>query len=232
MHTNNRTKRNRNKGQRNMKEIVPSSVFSAKYIPRLPVANRAPVCLRYKDTFTQTMTPGLGANYQFRMNALNDPDYTGTGHQPYRYDQYTPGTYTRYRIYVCHWKVTYTSGGSTYYCTVCPTNGDLAVAVTGAATFNAVGELPFADSKALGTGGTPNAIFQGTMNLNELGGYTRAEYSGDDRFQAQYNANPVEVFLLNCCHYWPSVLGTQDVHFMVELCYEGELLDPPIVAQS
>lgn len=209
-----------------------ANAFSSTFNPKLPISNRVHTCLKYKDSFTQSMTPGLGANYQFRMNSLYDPDVTGTGHQPYKYDQFTPGIFTRYRVYSCAWKVTFFAAGSAYLCTVCPTNGNLAVAVTNGATFNAVGELPFSESKGFGTGGTPNSVFVGKIDLNELGGYTPAEYLADDRFQAQYNADPTEVFLLNCCYYWPAVLGTVDVHFMVELCYDCELLDPPISAQS
>lgn len=55
------------------------------------------VKLTYADQFT--LDPGVGgtpATYVFRANGCNDPDYTGTGHQPYGWDEYT----TLYNHYI------------------------------------------------------------------------------------------------------------------------------------
>lgn len=44
---------------------------------------------KYVDTVTLTSpgTPGDPGFYQFRVNSLHDPDYSGTGHQPLYYDE-------------------------------------------------------------------------------------------------------------------------------------------------
>lgn len=36
---------------------------------------------------------GVMQSYIFRANSMYDPDYSGTGHQPYGYDQYVPTLY-------------------------------------------------------------------------------------------------------------------------------------------
>lgn len=43
--------------------------------------------LRYVDVYTLTSTAQAVAKQVFRMNSCFDPDYTGTGHQPYYFDQ-------------------------------------------------------------------------------------------------------------------------------------------------
>lgn len=55
------------------------------------------VSLVYCDVIS--VNPGLGANgvYSFRCNSLFDPNYTGSGHQPYGYDTLST-LYARYMV--------------------------------------------------------------------------------------------------------------------------------------
>lgn len=53
--------------------------------------------LRYADVFILTSTVGSVAEHAMRMNSLYDPDFTGTGHQPYFYDQLA-SVYSRYSV--------------------------------------------------------------------------------------------------------------------------------------
>lgn len=53
--------------------------------------------LRYSDVITLTSTANAVANHVFRMNSLFDPDFTGTGHQPYYFDQLAT-IYQRYTV--------------------------------------------------------------------------------------------------------------------------------------
>lgn len=54
--------------------------------PLLPIRMRR--TLRYSTQCQLDPTTSV-ALYQFRLNSLHDPDYTGTGHQPMGYDQFT-----------------------------------------------------------------------------------------------------------------------------------------------
>lgn len=53
--------------------------------------------LRYSTTIDLNPTVGTVANHLFRTNSINDPDYTGVGHQPYGHDQYS-AIYNHYRV--------------------------------------------------------------------------------------------------------------------------------------
>lgn len=59
---------------------IPRGVSVQANIPRMQK-------LRYVQDVQLTSTAGAPGFYQFRANSLYDPDYTGTGHQPMRFDQ-------------------------------------------------------------------------------------------------------------------------------------------------
>lgn len=53
--------------------------------------------LKYSDLITLTSTANGLARYVFQPNNVYDPDYSGIGHQPMFFDQYTP-IYSRYVV--------------------------------------------------------------------------------------------------------------------------------------
>lgn len=66
--------------------------------------------LQYQDVIQLAASAGSPALWQFRMNSLQDPDYTGVGHQPQWYDQLS-AVYSYYRVM-----------GSKITCTFIPNN--------------------------------------------------------------------------------------------------------------
>lgn len=62
------------------------------------------VTLRYAQQINLTPSVG-GANHLFRLNSLYDPDYTGVGHQPLGYDQWTT-IYDKYAVRRARIKIT------------------------------------------------------------------------------------------------------------------------------
>lgn len=63
--------------------------------------------MRYTDMRQLTILGGVQDLRQWRMNNLFDPDYTGSGGQPYYYDQYI-NMFQRYKVYgvLIEWRVT------------------------------------------------------------------------------------------------------------------------------
>ena len=53
--------------------------------------------IRYVDVYTLTSASNGIAKQYMRMNSLFDPDQTGTGHQPYYFDQFA-ALYNRYTV--------------------------------------------------------------------------------------------------------------------------------------
>jgi len=232
MKNNNNNKKNKNTRRRkgNNYSERGSSYFTSTNVPRIGFNPRQLVQLKYSDSYGASLLTLTATNQQFRCNSLFDPDYTGTGHQPYRFDQLAT-FYSRYRVIDFRWKVIFNSSSMPYWCAVGPTNGDLNAAVTNATTFNTATELPYFVKKAQCFEGGPPAIFTGRMKLNELGGTTPNQYMSDDRYQAQVTTNPAELLLHNVMLYNPTG-STIAIFFSVELWYEAEFFDPVILASS
>lgn len=69
------------------------------------VQNKLLTSLKYCDT--KTLSPGGGAAFHtFRLNSINDPDYTGVGHQPLFHDQWA-ALYSSYRVLGCKVRATF-----------------------------------------------------------------------------------------------------------------------------
>lgn len=85
-----------------LRRITP---YSVAYLARAdPFPARLLCDLAYSDRYTLTQDGTVGnttATIQtFRLNSLFDPDLTGTGHQPYGFDQLTP-IYNNYCVTGC-----------------------------------------------------------------------------------------------------------------------------------
>ena len=65
-----------------------------------PFPRTARKTLRYADTLLMTSSSGAAFYQVFRLNSCFDPDLTGTGHQPYYFDQFcsSGGPYLSYRV--------------------------------------------------------------------------------------------------------------------------------------
>lgn len=76
--------------------------------------------LHYTDNFSILNTAGGLSEYSFRANSLYDPNYSGTGHQPFGFDQIA-AFYNHYDVLSSTIKITM----------LCPNGGYTASVVTG-----------------------------------------------------------------------------------------------------
>lgn len=225
-----RNGKNKTKDNREAYELAWPESYSNYENPSIGFLNpHKYVEFKYNDVFSYTLTTVTGSNQIMRLNSIFDPDLTGTGHQPYGYDQLA-ALYNRYRVLSCKWKVTFHAESLGFYICVVPSNGNLATAVTNAASFTLAGESPRSVCKAQGTGASAITI-SSRIHLNNLNGVTRTEYLADDRFEAQIGANPSELIVLNICTYNPSGSSVA-IDFMLEMVYYVDLHDPIFQAQS
>lgn len=187
------------------------------------------VRLKYSDVFAISLATVTATNQIMRLNSIFDPDLSGTGHQPYGYDQLSV-LYNRYRVLKTSWKVTFHSETVGFFICVIPTNGNLATAITNQASFSAACEAPRSVVRVQGTGA--NAIIvRGSIALNDLNGTLKVEYLADDRFEAQVGANPSELIILNVGLYNSSA-STVAIDFAIEMEFFVDLHDPILLAQS
>lgn len=115
-----RTNRRRRKvsKKRSMRPII--------YHPGFP--NQMFVKLEYSDKITLDCISGSIASYVFRGNSLYDPDYTGTGHQPYYHDQLI-AIYRKYTVIGSKCAVKFvTDSADTSACILRPSSSEVAPA--------------------------------------------------------------------------------------------------------
>lgn len=187
------------------------------------------VSLKYTDIFFVTVTTATAASQIFNLNSLFDPDRTGTGHQPYGFDQLA-ALYNRYRVLKCRWKIEFAAATASYNIVVVPVNGLLASSLTTLAGFTAAAESPRSKVGLIGAGGT-SVIITGGLSINALNGVTLTEYLADDRFEAQVGTSPAEVITLYVGLYNPNAASVIS-NYSVELTYEVDMHDIIAVAQS
>jgi hypothetical protein len=170
------------------------------------------------------MLTTAGAQQIMNLNSLFDPDRTGTGTQPYGFDQLA-ALYNRYRVLRCHWKVSFGTSSGTYFVVVVPVNGLVNSAIADAATFSLACQLPFAKDGIQGGGGSPSVKIAYNISLNELTGVTKNEYLADDRFEAQVSASPAELMTLYVGTYNPTT-STVIAFLTVDMIFDVDFHDP------
>lgn len=172
--------------------------------------------------------------YNFRLNSLFDPDETGTGHQPYQYDQIAP-LYARYIVYSCSYVVTFfdPSADGIYVGVKARRTADTPADASGK-TLSFLKETKLVSAYPLNNTGSQKKVIKGTINLAKLFGITSAQYSAaavQDDYGALTSANPyfgaqLQVFLID------SNGNDQTVAFDIKLTYHGRFLKYHTPAQS
>lgn len=187
-----------------------------------PVPQRFITKHKYSTTFT------LGAAqpiYRFNMNSLYDPDLTGTGHQPYGFDQMA-ALFNRYRVYGCSYIVNGYQFNNPIRFGVVSSNDS-------AAPSNLATLIEYPRSKTtIQVPGGAKAQLKGYVNLPSLTGRTKSQYMADDRYQAQNNTSPQEALILNVMAQSLSDTTLESCTMMVTLVFHCEWFDPIVFATS
>lgn len=155
-----------------------------------------PASMKCKLTYTHTSglssgTVGvIGTEQVFRLNSLYDPDFTGSGHQPYGFDQVS-SLYKHYQVYGVKVSVTCTD----------PTldaNYVAAMFQPSTATYTLAGkdqdqvrENPLAITRVLNNTGSQITRFSQYFPIYKLEGITPVQYSASmDLYSADVSTNP------------------------------------------
>lgn len=174
---------------------------------------------------------GVAVDTRFNLNSLYSPEFSG-GHQPYGFDQLCAANgsitpYGRYRVMATTWRVTFLSTQN-LFTVVIPNNSTSSL--TGAVENTA--ELPRAVSKLAGTASGASVI-TGGIRLANLNGDTESRYKADDRFQAPYNAKPLEDLLLHVVGRNPDASAATAAYGLeVVLQFHCEFFDPNTMVSS
>lgn len=187
-----------------------------------PLPQRYITKMKYMETIT---TSALG-DFQFRLNSIYDPNFTGVGHQPYGFDQLS-AIYNRYRVISCGYRIAsmnVVSGNGVRLGAVAANE------VMPIANFDVLGELPRA--KYVNQAQTSDiVVLKGKSYLPSLMGRTKAQYMADDRYQAEVSTNPAEGAVLNLYTATSAGVGvSRELQVLLE--FTVEFFDAKILAQS
>jgi hypothetical protein len=186
--------------------------------------DRVKTTLLYCDTLSIS---GTAQQYTYRGNALFDPDFTSTGHQPFYYDQYI-AVYEKYRVYAAKMYIRVLNMGENVATMVCIPASQIPTITT----LNQALESP----RAVSTGPLPpNGNYKAQeLNLNvstrEILGLTAPQLYDAD-FAATFSSNPVELWYYSL-YFNPAGSSTLDLQVQIRLEYQCEFFDRAPVALS
>lgn len=192
-----------------------------------PIPDVYKTTLNYSDLITLSYS-GTTTNYQFNLNNLNDPNRTGTGHQPNGYDQLAT-LYTRTRVTGASYVITFSNGSATYQaeCLV-QLNANTSLNTTFADAI----ETRYVKRVTLDPYGSESKTVRGRVDLPKLFGVTRAHLLTDDDYVAGIGGNPANQCCLNI---WVQNISTGTaitVYARVNIKYNVDFYEARVFDQS
>ncbi len=210
--------------------IIPGNVVF-NVLPR-----RMNKTLRYAETFTLTTgTAGvIGTVQTMMLNNLYDPNSTGTGHQPYGYDQLTP-YYGYYLVHRTRWRLLATTIGNTSEVCVAyqifpATSG---VSIAGISTDAATEKSSVTTFNVGPSGNDRSRLVSGVASHYQVLGITPSQYKDNlDQYGAAVTTGPVVGSYLEIGV--GSYSGTAGVTLSVQvvLDFDAEFYSPKTLPQS
>jgi hypothetical protein len=188
--------------------------------------------LNYSEQFGMAYT-GLGnmASYQFRVNSIFDPNYTGTGHQPLGHDQWAT-FYNRYRVRKMTYRITFTNFSGSEESEVAL---EMRPNSTIGTSYDTVREGPLCVYKSiLGIAGSNNAIREttGVCDIAKIRGIDPRRVLLESDFQAVFGNNPPIECFLNIAMQNQDVGTAVTIRVRVDLTYHVDLFDRKIQTAS
>ncbi len=198
-----------------------------------PFPDRMRCTLTYSSLYISLIANSASVSrYQFSMNSLFDPDFTGTGGQPEYFDQLS-ALYNRYRVYGSAIKVVFLPFNSSGAQVNVPTNAVLLPSAQTLASFNVddVAGMARAQNRIItGNMDQSNVTMVSSHSISEILGVKDVE--GADRLQALISASPSEQAL------WSILARTADgttatsLGISVRITYDCEFFDRQVASQS
>ncbi len=211
-------------------QLARSNAYTSFQKPRISFLDpHLYIELKYIQTFSNSVATAAGSIQTMNLNSLFDPDRSGSGHQPYGYDQIS-ALYNRYRVLNTRYRVMFASVGSVYHAVVTCVNGLLVSSISDQATFQTATETPHARTNIMSSQGKSWVVDKKIM-LNLLNGVTKTEYLADDRFEAAVGASPTEIMTLVIGTFNPTG-STVVPYYEVEMYFQVDFHDPISLSSS
>lgn len=200
------------------------------------VPNKTAVTHKYTQLVTMSCNPASTAKQYFKCNGMYDPDTTGTGHQPFLFDQigalydhYTVVS-SRIKIQVCN---AYASTGTTGAMNNAALIG-LFKDDDASTTLSVIGSdentAGFANLKLLSPFTTPSLVLTDTWKLKDTFG--PKDGLGLSRFQGTTSSDPTELTQWYICFNNYNAANVQYVDVLVQIEYDAIWTEQYDIAQS
>jgi len=163
---------------------------------RTGFGNRQTVKMIYSEKFNLGGALLGAANvYQFRLNSIFDPNFTGTGHQPTTHDQLAV-IFEEYTVTDVRYKLSAVNSSTAVAGLVAVQTADNFGVFTDITTLIEQGQCEW---KQLGVLNGANTIvtFNGQVDLARVMGTTRSKYADDANYTAVFGNSPTDIAYLN-----------------------------------
>ena len=212
-------------------QIATSGSLTMNVLPR-----RLMRTLRYAETFSlSTGTAGvIGTVVTILLNSLFDPNNSGTGHQPYGFDQLA-SFYQQYVVHGVRFQlITNTIGGTAEVCVayqIFPTAGGVSIA--GIST-DAATEKSTVSTFTSGSSGNVRArSVRGAIQMHQVFGLTKAQYAAQtDQYGAAVTTNPALGGYLEVGIGSYSGSAGETLSVQIVLDFDAEFWQPKTLPQS
>jgi len=192
-----------------------------------PIPDVFRTTLMYSDLVVLSYT-GTNTYYQFNLNNLNDPNRTGSGHQPNGYDQLST-LYTRTRVTGAKYDITLSNGSATYQAEAVI---QLTSNTTTSANFEEAIESKYARLLTMDPYGAESKNIKGYVNLSKLFGVPRRVLMTDESYTAGIGGNPANQCCLNIWFQNKSPGLSMTGYARINITYYVDFFESRIFSQS
>ena len=216
----------RNKGKKGYKKRAPrtKTIGNSSRAISWPFPEKLKVNLRYDDTYLILCSSGSVGVQQNYMTSIYDPDYSGSGHQPYGYDQLV-GMWKTYCVHKYYIKMNFTCTGGVPMRVVLEPKFNDATTVT---NITLASERPSTLMFIVPVGQTVTRRF--TCNLPKFGGLTLENYK--NAFTGAIGSNPPYNAMFNIATQPADLVSTGSLSFDINSVYTVEFCQQVLQNQS
>lgn len=203
-------------------------------VPSDPFPSRAVVDLVYEDLYTLTAGSAgtFGTEKIMALNSVYDPDYSGTGHQPYGYDQIA-ALYAFYKVHGVEMDVTFSDVSADGVCIaaqVQPSNTTLALATYSPGQ---VLERPCVWTRNLSNTGEQDVTLRQSFRIPTVEGLTQLQFDANlEDYIATVGANPSKIPYLRFALAALDASSTPTCRVLCRMRYRVEFFGRTMLSQS
>lgn len=191
-----------------------------------PLPQKYLVKMKYVEEIGLVAAASVPGVWVFRLNSIFDPDFTGTGHQPFGRDQLVD-FYHRYRVFRVDMVLIITAQ-FTSQISVTPFR---AAGPAPPTIPHEAAEIPHTSYGVYSLGG-PKLVIRRRFNLPYLLGMTSAQYKADDQTFALQGGGPPTEVRLQISGIAASATDATSISVNVFLWYYVEEFEPVVIGRS